>query len=500
MTKKSTKTKKSNLKPRPPVVVVLGHVDHGKTSLLDYIRKTNIAEKEAGAITQHIGAYQVEVDEKLITFIDTPGHEAFSAMRKRGGEIADIAVLVVAAGEGVKPQTIEAIKCARKAKIPVIVAINKIDLPQANSQKIKKELTKENLIVEDMGGEVVSVETSAKTGQGVKTLLEMILLVAEIQDLKADLKSPASGPIVEAHLDSERGPVVTVLVKEGILCQKDIVVAGNTYGRIKKMEDFKGKLLNEALPSTPALILGLKDVPLPGDVLKRVASVEEAMNLARSFKKPLKPTQPSVQFKKSLKLVIKADVKGTLEAVVETLKSIESKEVGLEILEAEVGNINENDIKQARAAKAVIIGFNKTLSKNLKDFAQRQKVRIKTFDVIYELVEAVRIELSKLLEKELVKVALGKVEILKVFKTTKEGQIIGGKILSGKIEKGAQAKVIRKQKPIGQGKVARLQQKEKGKKEVKVGQVCGIFFEGEVSIEKGDVLEVYREEEKKRTI
>jgi len=501
MPKKSTKTKKADLTPRPPVVVVLGHVDHGKTSLLDYIRKTSVAKAEAGAITQHVGAYQVETGGKLITFIDTPGHEAFRAMRKRGGEIADIAILVVAAGEGVKPQTIEAIKCARKAKIPIIVAINKIDLPQANPQKVKKELTKENLIVEDMGGEVVSVETSAKTGQGVKTLLEMILLVAEMQDLKADLKSPASGPIVEAHLDSERGPLATVLVKEGVLRQKDIVIAGNTYGRIKKMEDFKGKFLNEALPSTPALILGLKDVPLPGDVLKRVKSVEEAINLARSFKKEsLKPQEQKAQFKKSLKLVIKADVKGTLEAVVETLKSIELKEVGLEIIEAEVGNINENDIKQARAAKAVIIGFNKTLSKNLKDFAERQKVRIKTFDVIYELVEAVRIELSKLLEKELVKVALGKVEILKVFKTTKEGQIIGGKILSGKIEKGAQAKVIRKQKPIGQGKVARLQQKEKGKREIKEGQACGIFFEGEVSIEKGDVLEVYREEEKKREV
>lgn len=499
MTKKPTKTKKSDLQPRPPVVVVLGHVDHGKTSLLDYIRKTNVAGAEAGAITQHIGAYQIKHQGKLITFIDTPGHEAFSAMRKRGGEIADIAVLVVAAGEGVKPQTIEAIECARKAKIPIIVAINKTDLPGSFPQKVKKELAKQKVLVEDMGGEVVTVETSAKTGQGVKTLLEMIAIVAEMQELKADIKSPASGPIVEAHIDPKRGPVATVLIKSGILKEKDIVVAGNAYGKIKKMEDFKGKSLDEAPPSTPALILGLKTVPLPGDILKKVANEEEAINLARSFK-PKLPTIVLSKFKKTLKLILKADVKGTLEAVIETLKNIDSKEVGLEILDSEVGDIREFDIKKARASRAIIIGFNLTLSKDLKDFAERQKVRIKTFDVIYELVEAVRLELSKLLEKELVKVALGRMEILKVFKTTKEGQIIGGKVLSGKIEKGALLEIIRKEKIIGQGKVTRLQQREKAKREAKAGDECGIFLKGEVEIEEGDILEVFREEEKRREI
>lgn len=501
MTKKPTKTKESNLQPRPPVVVVLGHVDHGKSTLIEKIKDIKITEKEAGGITQHIGAYQVEHQEKLITFIDTPGHEAFSAMRKRGGKVADIAVLVVAAEEGVKPQTIEAIECARKAKIPIIVAINKTDLPGSSPQKVKKELAKHKVLVEDMGGEIVSVETSAKTGQGVKTLLEMISIVAEMRELKAELKSPASGSIIEAHLDPKRGPVATVLVKSGILKEKDIVVVGSTYGKIKKMEDFAGRILEKALPSTPALILGLKDVPLPGDILKKVSSEEEAIDLARTFKpKPSEPSEPEPKKEKNLKLIIKADVKGTLEAVVETLKNIESEEVGLEILDSEVGNINENNIKRARAAKAIIIGFNLAPPKDLEDFAQRQKVKIKTFNVIYELVEVVRLELGKLLEPEKVRVPLGKMKILKCFRTTKEGQIIGGKITSGKIEKGAGVEVIRKKKIIGQGKVTRLQQREKEKREAKAGDECGIFFKGEVKVEEGDLLEVYREEEKKREI
>lgn len=501
MTKKQVKTKKdSDLQPRPPVVVILGHVDHGKTSLLDYIRKTKVAEKEAGAITQHIGAYQVEVDEKLITFIDTPGHEAFSAMRRRGGKIADIAVLVVAAGEGVKPQTVEAIECVRKAKIPIIVAINKVDLPQANSQRVKKELAKQDILVEDMGGEVISIETSAKTGDGIKTLLEMILLVADMQELKANTKGAVSGAIVEAHLDPKRGPTATVLVKSGVLRKKDIIVAGKTYGKIKEMEDFKGKFLDQAFPSTPALILGLKEVPSPGDILKKVESEEEAIDLTRASKEPSKPSKSAGQFKKSLKLIVKADVKGTLEAVIETLKSVEAKDVGLEILGAEVGDINENDIKQARAAKAIIIGFNKTLPRNLRDFAERQRVRTKTFNVIYELVEGVRKELGKLLEPEKVKKTLGEVKILKVFKTTKEGQIVGGKVTVGKIEKGAGVNVRREEKSIGQGKISRLQQKTKEKRQIKEGQECGVFFKGETKIEEGDTLEVYREEEKKRVI
>ncbi len=501
MPKKTSKTKKSDLKPRPPVVVVLGHVDHGKTSLLDYIRKTNVAEKEAGAITQHIGAYQVEVEGKLITFIDTPGHEAFSAMRKRGGSIADIAILVVDAGEGVKPQTIEAIKCVHRAKIPVIIAINKIDLPKANPQQIKKELAKENLLVEDMGGEVVAVETSAKNGKGLKTLLEMILLIADMQELKASLKEAVSGEIIEAHLDPRRGPMATVLVKEGILRKGDVIVVGRSYGKIKEMEDFKARKINQALPSTPTLILGLKTVPSPGDILKKVESEEKAINLAQGFKKPSKLLKPKKQqFKKVLKLIIKADVKGTLEAVVETLKSIESKEVGLEIIEAEVGNINENNIKKALSARAIIIGFNINISPNLKDFAERQRVKMKTFDVIYELVETVRKELGKFLEPEKIKKTLGKVKILKVFKTTKNEQILGGKVILGKIEKGAKAEVKRKEKSIGQGKIARLQQKTREKKEVKVGQECGISFRGELETKIGDVLEVYREEEKKRII
>lgn len=501
MPKKSTKTKKTDLKPRPPVVVILGHVDHGKTSLLDYIRKTNVAEFEAGAITQHIGAYQVEVEEKLITFIDTPGHEAFSAMRKRGGSIADIAVLVVDATEGVKPQTIEAIKCVRGAKIPVIVAINKVDLPNANPQQVKKELAKENLLVEDMGGEVVAVETSAKNGKGIKTLLEMILLVADMEELKASLKEAVSGEIIEAHLDSRRGPMATVLVKGGVLRKGDIIVAGRTYGKIKEMEDSKARKINQAFPSTPALILGLKTVPSPGDILKKVESEEKAINLAQSFKKPSKPSEPKKQqFKKILKLIVKADVKGTLEAVVETLKSIESKEVGLEILEAEVGNINENNIKQAYTAKAIIIGFNINIPSDLKDFAERQRVKVKTFDVIYKLVETIRKELSRLLEPEKIKKTLGEVKILKVFKATKNEQIIGGKVILGKIEKGAGAEVKREKKSIGQGKIVRLQQRAREKKEIKVGQECGISFSGKVEVKVGDLLEIYRQEEKKREI
>jgi translation initiation factor IF-2 len=495
-----------NLEARPPIVVVLGHVDHGKTTLLDTIRKTNVVAKESGGITQHIGAYQVKHNDKLITFIDTPGHEAFSQMRSRGAKAADIAILVVAAEEGVKPQTKEVISYIKNQEIPVIVALNKIDKTQANPIKTIGELEKEGLVVEERGGKVPMVKVSAKEGTGIEELLEMILLVAEMEELKADIKKPASGVVIESYLDSKRGPVATFLVFEGILNISDWVVCGNIYGKIKNLEDFKGERLEQVNPSTPTVILGLNQVPIVGEKFDVVDSEESALVKAaenKQIKAALSAevsTKGETKAEKTLKIILKADVQGSLEAIQENLLKIDLGGIGLNTLKAEVGAISESDVKLAYPSNALIIGFRVKASTSVFEMAKRNKVRMKTYDIIYELFEDIRKEAAKLLEPEIEREELGKLKVIAIFRKEKSRMIVGGKIIDGKVINKASLDVIRNGEKITSGKIVQLQHNKKDMAEVEKGREAGILFEGEPIIEEGDILEIYKTEKKKREL
>ena len=396
-----TKKKTENLKSRPPIVVVLGHVDHGKTTLLDYIRKTSVAEKESGGITQHIGAYQIDHEGKKITFIDTPGHEAFSQMRSRGAKVADIAILIVAAEEGIKPQTKEVISHIKKFKISVVVALNKIDKPEANAAKVAGELAKEGIVVESQGGKVPSVNISAKNGQGVDELLEVLLLVAEMEELKADPKKSAEGVIIESYQNSQRGPTATLLVRDGILRKGDIVVCGDSWGGIRILEDFQGNSVEEAPPSTPAVVVGFNEAPTVGERFLAVSSEKEAKSQLVTKEKKMIEIKKG---EKALSLILKADVKGSLEAIEGTLSNIKHEGIDINILKSEVGDISESDTKLAYSTSSTIIGFRVKASTFIFNLAKRQGVRIKSFEVIYELVEEVKKGLSKLFEPEIVRV------------------------------------------------------------------------------------------------
>lgn len=494
-----------NLEMRPPIVVVLGHVDHGKTTLLDTIRKTNVAAKESGGITQHIGAYQIEYKGKKITFIDTPGHEAFSQMRSRGAKAADIAILVVAAEEGVKPQTKEVISYIKNQEIPVIVALNKIDKPQANPIKTIGELEKEELVVEERGGKIPMVRVSAKEGTGIEELLEMILLVAEMEELKADVKKPASGVVIESYLDSKRGPVATFLVFEGILKIGEWVICGEVYGKIKNLEDFRGEKLEQAIPSTPVIVLGLNQVPIVGETFDVVDSEESALAKAASNKEiktnPIIETQiQPAEGSKILIIILKADVQGSLEAIQENLFKIDLGGIGLNILKAEVGAISESDVKLAYSANAIIIGFRVKATNSVFEMSKRNKVRMKTYEVIYELFEDIRKEAAKLLEPEIEREELGKLKVIAIFRKEKSRMIVGGKVTDGKVVNKASLDVIRNGEKITSGKIIQLQHNKKDMAEVEKGREAGILFEGEPIIEEGDVLEIYRTEKKKREL
>jgi len=502
MTKKQT-TKPSSLFNRPPVVVVLGHVDHGKTTLLDTIRKTNVVAKEAGGITQHIGAYQVKHNDKLITFIDTPGHEAFSQMRSRGAEAADIAILVVAAEEGVKPQTKEVISYIQKEEIPVIVALNKIDKPQANPEKVLGELEKEGLKVEARGGKVPAVKTSAKEGTGINELLEMILLVAEMEELKANLEKPPSGVVIESYLDSKRGSTATLLVSEGILKVGEWIVCGHTYGKVRNLENFQSEKIEQAEPSTPVVIIGLNDVPVVGERFEAVESEEVAREKikkpAASLRKQAGPPQ-SEGLGGVLNLILKADVQGSLEAILESLAKIDLEGIGLDILKSEVGDISESDIKLAYPSGATIIGFRVKTSKAISDLAKRSGVRIRNYEVIYELFEEIRKQAEKLLEPEAIRENLGKLKVVAIFRKEKSRMIVGGKVTDGKIVNKTSLDVIRGEEKIASGKIIQLQHNKKDVSEVEKGREAGILFEGEPVIEEGDILECYRVGKKKREL
>ena len=503
-----------NSASRPPIVVVLGHVDHGKTSILDKIRQTKVAEKEAGGITQHIGAYQAEHNGRKITFLDTPGHEAFSAIRSRGAKVADVAILVVAAEEGVKPQTKEAIQIIKKSEIPFIVAINKIDKEGANPAKVRQELAEQEVQVEDYGGNVPVVELSAKKGEGINELLEMILLVTEMEELSAPMETPAKGIVIEAHMDGRRGLVATLVLHEGELKVSDWVSAGNAIGRVKMLEDFLGKPLTVAIASQPCLMLGWETAPRIGEEFQVVADKEsaQAMTASQSQVGPSKlfmrevGTETEKTNKRIANLIIKADVQSSLEAIDQTLRTIHSEEVDYNIVGYGVGAIGDNDIKNARATGAAVIGFHVSMDSSAKQLAERDNINVRAFEIIYELVEVVRSIMSDLLDPEIRRIPLGKLKILALFKNSGKSQIVGGKITQGKLARGAMIDVTRNGVVLISGRLGQLQHNKADVAEVAEGLEAGIRFDGQSQplpqqlIKEGDILEIYEEEKIKRTV
>lgn len=508
---KTEKESGKNLHSRPPVVTILGHVDHGKTTLLDTIRKASVAEKEAGGITQHISAYQTKKKGQLITFVDTPGHEAFSGMRERGVSIADVAVLVVAADDGVRPQTKEVITYLKEKKIPTVVAINKVDKPDANIQRVKQELADNDILIEQWGGNYVCAEVSAKQNIGIDELLESILLVAEVEDFKADEKRDALGVVLEAHLDPNKGPVATVLIKTGTLKVGQDVVVGKTYGRIRKIEDFMGKALPLAGPSSPVSIMGLIDNPNTNEVLQ-VASGKTAARLKSkgigesSSDQRERLTSQNMMRKiedekiQKLNIILKADVQGSLEAIEQILSTINSDEVAINYIEIGVGSITESDIKIAAPSKAVIFGFNSQPTPVAKRLAEASGVEINTYKIIYELVAEVKKLLIEMLPPEIIRTDYGKMEVLGIFKTGKNDMIVGGKVTEGKIVKKSSIEIYRGEKMIGKGTLSNLQQNKVPADEVEKGNECGLVFEGDTKIKEGDILLSFIEEERKKTL
>jgi len=497
------KTVQDNKNFRPPVVVVLGHVDHGKSSLLEAIRDFKITAKESGGITQHIGAYEVEENGKKITFIDTPGHEAFSAMRARGAQVADIALLVVDAAQSVQPQTKEAIMAIKRAEIPMIVVLNKIDLPNANPEKIKGELSKIDVVVESYGGEIPSVEVSAKEKTGIEELLEVILLVADMQDLKADVDVPAEGLIIESYMHGGKGPIATAIVKKGVLKNKDIIATDLALAKIKHLEDFKGFPIKTANPSQPVIILGFEKVPAVGEKFKSYKTYEDAAaNLKKEeAKREIGSTVLEVAGdRKVLNIILKGDVFGSLEAIEAMLKNLPQDKAILRILKSEVGDINETDAKLAEMSKSDIIGFRVKISPSVMKFMKNdldKKLRIMTFEIIYELIQTVRNRLEKTLEAETVRTDLGKLRTLLVFWGEKNRQIVGGKITEGEFKKGLKLEVFRDDRKVGSGRIINLQRDKKDVDLARKGDEAGILFEGNIKIEKGDIIVAYIEERKK---
>lgn len=492
---------------RPPVVTILGHVDHGKTSLLDYIRKANVAAKEHGGITQHIGAYQVELPEGLITFLDTPGHAAFTAMRARGAQVTDIAILVVAADDGIMPQTIEAIAHVKNAEVPLIVAVNKCDKPDANPDRVMQQLTEHNVIPEAYGGDIITCPVSAITGEGVPHLLEMILLQADIMELKADAKAPLEGVVIEARVDKGRGPVATILVQEGTLKIGDSIIVGNTFGKMKALTDHRGERLKSAGPSTPVEILGLSDAPMAGDKVEPAADEREARTTAeqrtmvareKSLSGPVRRVtlrdlkdQLEGGGMKTLNLVVKADVQGSVEAVKGMLDKIANEEVVAKVIHAGVGSITESDILLASAADAIVVGFNCKPEAGAKNEAERSKVEIRTYNIIYELIEDIEAAVKGMLEPKFEENYLGTVEIRVVFNLSKQGKVAGSHVTDGKVVRGSLCRVRRDKDIVFEGKVDSLKNVKQDAKEMIAGQDCGIQFDNWSDYKEGDVIEAY---------
>ncbi len=496
----------AHLVHRPPVVTVMGHVDHGKTSLLDTIRKTRVAAGEAGGITQHIGAYQVEANGKKITFLDTPGHEAFTAMRARGAQVTDIAVIVVAADDGVMPQTLEAIDHARAARVPIIVALNKMDKPGANPDHVKSQLADAGVVIEEYGGDVVCVPVSAKKNTGIDDLLEMILLVAEVQDLKANPQARAQGTIIESRLDKNRGVAATVLIEQGSLKVGDVVVVGSIFGRVRAMFDDKGKQVKKAGPSQPVEILGLPEVPRAGDRLEEVADEKTARSIAaqraqqqkvesaggtRAISLDSLSSEIQAGKVKELNLLIKADVQGSLEAIKQTLERLGEETVKVRILHDGVGNISETDVHLASASKAVIIGFNVKVDAAAQRLAQNEGVDIRSYDVIYKLGDDIEAALKGMLEPTYREQVDGHAEVLQLFKAGKTLVIAGCRVTDGKLLRTSQARVLRGGKVIFSGQIASLRRGKDDVREVASGFECGVTIEDFNQFEVGDGIEAF---------
>ncbi|MBI3522378.1 MAG: translation initiation factor IF-2 [Chloroflexi bacterium] len=494
----------SKMKTRPPVVTILGHVDHGKTSLLDAIRETNVTAREAGGITQHIGAYQIEHSGRKVTFLDTPGHEAFTAMRARGAQVTDVAILVVAADDGVQPQTIEAIAHVKAAGVPIVVALNKIDKSDANPDLVKSQLAEHGVTIEEYGGETPLVPVSARTKQGLGELVEVVLLVADVADLRANPDRPAIGRVIEAHLEKGRGPVATILVQTGTLKRGELVVVGITSGRIRAMVDDKMKPVGRAEPSRPVEILGLPDVPEAGDVLRVVADEKAAklvvaQNLAErnagaAGERPATLDEMFAQVKegkaKELKLVLKADVQGSLEAIKGALVKIEQTEVALKVIHEAVGDISESDVTLAAASGAVVIGFNNKVDVPAKRAAEQSTVDIRQYKVIYELLDDVQKALTGMLEPELVETVIGHAEVRAIF-TANKTTIAGCMVVDGAMRRGAQARLLRGGSAAYDGTIGTLRRVKDDVREVAAGLECGIVLEGHNDVVVGDLIEAY---------
>ena len=479
-----------NLITRPPVVTVLGHIDHGKSSLLCAIKDFKITERESGGITQHIAAYEIEHQEKKITFIDTPGHKAFSAMRSRGAKVADIAILVIAAEEGVKSQTKEVIENIKECSIPIIVAINKIDKPTADPAKVKLELARNDLLLESEGGKIPSVDISAKTGEGIKDLLDLITLVAEMEDLKADLSATPEGVIIESYLDNQRGPTTTLLLKNGVLNIGDIIGTPFTYGKMKILEDFQGNPVKKVIPSMPAIAIGFNETPHVGERFKVFNTAEEAIENIEREDECGKQFDNSGE-KKCLNIVLRADVAGSLEALEQVLSGLPQEGGELRIIKKGIGEITENDIRMAQSSHAIILGFKVKINSQMAKMGESRNVKIKTFDVIYNLIE----EVEKLMErrfkpdKEFREV--GRVKVLGIFRTEKKRQIIGGKVIKGEAVQGAKIEILNEnEEKLGNGRIVTLQKEQKRADKVERGDECGILFEGGTKIEEGNILSV----------
>jgi translation initiation factor IF-2 len=507
--------KPERLRGRAPVVTIMGHVDHGKTSLLDAIRKSNVIAGEKGGITQHIGAYEVQTGRGLITFIDTPGHEAFTAMRARGAQVTDIVILVVAADDGIMPQTIEAINHARAADVPMIIAINKVDLPNANVERVKRELLKQNIVLEEYGGNVMGVEIVAKTGQNVDRLLEMILFQAEMLDLKADADAPVRGVVIEARKEEGRGNICTVLIQQGTLRVGDVFIAGNFYGHVRALLNERDKKIDAAPPSTPVVVLGATGVPNAGDNFVQVEDDRTAREIAFKRQQYQREKDRRIvqritlddlykQIKegaiKDLNLVIKADMDGSIGALIDSLSSIESDEVKIKIIHKGIGQINESDVLLASASNAVVIGFHVNAAPRAAQLAKLEKVDVRFYDIIYQAIDDIKAAMSGLLEPVVTERDTGKAEVRQVFKVSKVGAVAGCHVLSGSIIRNGKVRVRRGQDIIHTGAISSLKRFKDDAREVQAGFDCGIGVTGFNDFEEGDILEAFVEEAQSKSI
>lgn len=505
MSRNIISTQNKNLVARQPIVVVMGHIDHGKTTLLDHIRKTSVAKSESGGITQHVGAYEAvfntkEGETRKITFIDTPGHEAFSKMRSRGAKVADLVILVIAADDGVKPQTSEALETIHSAGIPFVVALNKIDKPDANPEKVKKELSEAGALVEEWGGKIPAVAISAKTGEGVNDLLEVVALVSDLEDMKANPDANASGVVIESHLDSKRGNTATLIIQNGTLRVGEFVASGEASSPVRIFEDFAGNKIKEALFGQPVSVVGFDNLPKVGSVFESFDSKKEAEEYISKIKKEKIPLPADKAAKKGenafeIPLIIKADAGGSAEAVEGELKKLESEKLKIKMLRSQVGSVNEDDVKLASASSnSIIVGFKVKIERTIPDLAERYGVRIKTFDVIYEITDWLKEEIKNILPEEIVVKEIGRAKILKIFKQSAKDQIIGGKVLSGVAGVGKKFRIARRGNVLGEGRVQDLEQGKKRASQIEEGKEFGMRVISKTTIAEGDEIEIIEEE------